>query len=323
MHYDYIQINLFPFCNLNCKFCYERTILKNGFNKTKDYYINKCKESIIKNNLTYDTVYMLGGELFYDKDNDFQNIIDFCKWLSPKKLILHTNLLFDFNTNPLFLFLKDSGINFELYTSYDLENRYRNKEQEDLFFSNLEKLYDLNKEIIEIPIVLTENILLNKVNMDNIFKLYNDSRFCIEFKLDLNGYSDDITKDFHTYYVNFIKNFPKSRNIQIYYDTGFNKGEGRFCSCYQKNHLSLIYHSDFELNTNNLCEGKIKSEGTEEQLNISYRCADCNYNNKCTDICPEGLKTMRLFNDTKCYIKSLYEYLDKKDKKVKIIKSLQ
>ena len=71
MHYDYIQINLFPFCNLNCKFCYERTLYKEGFNKSKDYYINKCKEAIENNNLTYNTISLLGGELFYDKDNKF------------------------------------------------------------------------------------------------------------------------------------------------------------------------------------------------------------------------------------------------------------
>lgn len=310
MHYDYIQINLFPFCNLNCKFCYERTILKNGFNKTKDYYINKCKESIIKNNLTYDTVSMLGGELFYDKDNNFQNIIDFCKWLSPKKLYLRTNLMFDFDTNPFFLFLKDSGINFILSTSYDVENRFSTKEQEDLFFSNLEKLYDLNKKTIEIPIILTENVLLGNANMDNVMRLYNDSRFCIEFRLDLNGYSDNVTKNFHNLYVDFIKKFPNCRNIKQYYDTNFNSTGSRYCSCYQKKQASLIYYKDFELNENNLCEGKTRTEDTEKQLIKSYGCDKCFYSSKCSDVCPEGLKLIRLFNDTKCYIKSLYEYLD-------------
>lgn len=310
MHYDYVQINLFPFCNLNCKFCYERTILKSGFNKTKDYYISKCKESIIKNNITCDVISMLGGELFYDKDNNFQNVIDFCKWLSPKKLLLRTNLLFDFDTNPFFLFLKDSGINFIINTSYDAENRFNSKEQEELFFSNLEKLYDLKKENIEIPIILTENILLGKVNMDNIMRLYNDSRFCLEFRLDLNGYSDGVTKNFHTYYVNFIKKFPNSRNVKQFYDTDFHKIENRYCSCYQKKQLNLIYYKDFELNENNLCEGKLRTKDTEEQLKKSYGCDSCKYFSKCIDICPEGLKLMRLFNDTKCYTKSLYEYLD-------------
>ena len=310
MHYDYVQINLFPFCNLNCKFCYERTILKNGFNKTKDYYINKCKESIIKNNITYDTISMLGGELFYDKDNNFQNIIDFCKWLSPKKLYLRTNLMFDFDTNPFFLFLKDSGINFVLSTSYDVENRFSTKEQEDLFFNNLEKLYDLNKKTIEIPIILTENVLLGNANMDNVMRLYNDSRFCIEFRLDLNGYSDDVTKNFHNLYVDFIKKFPNCRNIKQYYDTNFKNIESRYCSCYNKTQASLIYYKDFELNENYLCEGKTRTEGTEEQLIKSYGCNECLYASKCSDVCPEGLKLMRLFNDTKCYMKSLYEYLD-------------
>lgn len=310
MHYDVIQINIFPFCNLNCKFCYERTILKKGFDKSKSYYIDKCKKAIIENNITYDKIHLLGGEIFYDKDNDFDDIINFCKWLNPKEFFLRTNLLFDFDENPLFKFLQDSKIPFKIATSYDPKNRYVAKSQEDLFFNNLRRLKasDRINTDFEIPIVLTEDLLLRKTDISTIQKLYND--YPIEFRIDLNGYSKEVTENFNKYYIEFLKDFPKCRNITEFYDKTFKKYDNKYCTCYQAKQLNLGYHRNFEVNDKFLCEGKIRNESTEELLTNNYNCNICKYNDRCSDICPEGLKLSRLLDNKKCYKQALFEHLE-------------
>ena len=72
---------LFPHCNLNCNFCFQRSSVKkdeynNNYAYTKIDYIQKAKQSFIDNfnktnNKTIDTLCLWGGELFYDDSEEY------------------------------------------------------------------------------------------------------------------------------------------------------------------------------------------------------------------------------------------------------------
>ena len=318
-----LEIELFPDCNLKCNFCFQRNIecfsknRENVIKLPKSHYIKKCTETIQKYNLFTDSVELWGGELFYDNSLEYATqMIKFIKFLNPKLITLDTNLIWNIDNNLLFNYLNKRESGFVLYISYDPVNRYTNDKMLDLFKSNLKRLLNVYwstrgdlKRRIEIQVLLQPEILKNEVDLSFLQEIYESRYFNITFYIDYRGYDEEITSNFHKYYFNIIKKFPRCRQIEQLFEEKVH--DNNFCMCLQPDTVFLTYNNDFKYIKNASCIEHSDVSKVKPLLLDTYNCKSCKFYKNCKDVCATTLYKLGLLKPgIKCYKQYLYENYD-------------
>lgn len=180
-------------CNNNCKFCFQREnpILfdHSGRKMVLDETINFIKsDKFIKGS----HILICGGEIF-DKPRDFEILDDFfCKILkfmvdgTVDLLYINTNLIYKDLLGVDRLLQRIRTLNLfdrlRFTTSYDLEGRFKSKEDEELMLSNLRLLSGIYKDLK----VVTNTILTKQVCEKILDGTFNPKHFCDSFRCDIN-----------------------------------------------------------------------------------------------------------------------------------------
>lgn len=145
-------------CNNNCKFCFQREHPR-LFNKDKRQNILDETIKFIQSDkfIKGSHILICGGEIF-DKPSDFE-ILDsfFCKILefmvngTIDLLYINTNLIYKDLTGVVQLIRRIQTLNLfdrlKFTTSYDLEGRFKSKDDENLMLSNLKLLTGIYKDL--------------------------------------------------------------------------------------------------------------------------------------------------------------------------------
>lgn len=299
-----LVIQLFPHCNLNCDFCY----LDRKIKKDKLEYIDLCIQSIKKNKLKSNSVEMWGGEIFYDNSSDYlKKMIELLELLNPQHLTIHTNLVFNIESNLLLQYIEEREINLTLYTSYDPEGRFKNQAQLDLFLSNVEKitnkLFFFSNGKLEISTVLTENLLLGKCDLSVLDSLYKNDNCKLLFYLNYNGYKSEKIKNNPSYILDFIAKYPKCQNVLLLNEN--RNSPNRWCLC--NNTVQLRYELDFKPQINKSCMSTDDFTKIKELWEIKHNCSNCEFNNYCKDVCIGAIVKSGIINQESCYRKLMYK----------------
>jgi hypothetical protein len=150
-----LQYLLWTNCNNNCKFCI-RGDKSDAYTNTSDMItsVKRAYTSIKTQDWSkYDGgISVIGGELFYVTDQKLQAelLLLFkliCEEILTKRenthLVLITNLIYDvtFLENVLNIF-RSFGVEsqVQLHTSFDIKYRYKNTEDQNLYFNNIKRL---------------------------------------------------------------------------------------------------------------------------------------------------------------------------------------
>lgn len=292
-------IQLFPHCNLNCDFCYQDKTVR----KTKLEYIDLCTKKIQANKFKTASIEMWGGELFYDNSEEYTSaMIRFLEILNPHYLTLHTNLVWNMESNLLFQYMQLKDYNMMIQSSYDPLGRFKNDAQLQLFLRNLN--YVINNLLsqnatIEISTVLTSKLLTDTVNGNTdstLDLLYNNPQVRLVFYLDYNGYKNNEG----SLVPAFFEKYPKSQNVLVLGE--IRNSPNRWCTC--NNSLCLSYENLFE--PTRQCMTKEDMQSYKEQWVKSNDCNNCTYNEKCKDMCIGAIVKSGLFNHP-CYRRKMHQ----------------
>lgn len=245
-------------CNNNCKFCFQRENPRLFNHNNREMILNKTIEFIESDKFIKGShILVCGGEIF-DKPNDF-GILDkfFCQILkfmmdgTIDLLYINTNLIYKdlYGIDRLLRRIKELKLfdRLRFTTSYDLEGRFKSKEDEELMLSNLKLLGGIYKDLkIVTNTILTkkvcEQILNNKFNVVDFMTKYN----CwvnlvpyIVYDENLAANRSDIIKalkyvnDYSDGYISrYILNFDLGQDKLLYM---FKDNEFKFCSCENSN----------------------------------------------------------------------------------------
>lgn len=307
-----LVVELFPHCNLKCDFCFQRNLEEYKETKRKldkRDYIERAKQSIIENNIHPTNVELWGGELFYDNSLAYtKSMIDFIRFLNCKTLTISCNFVVNLEENTLFNYLVSKfNDNLIVYTSFDVEGRFKKQCQKDLFYHNLDYVHlILPNHIIEVGVVLTNDLLTGKLDLTELRQLANKKFVNIATYLDYTGYCEEVTNNLGKYLVNFYEEFPEIRDFETLLDSS-RPYSNNVCNCHQKENTFLSYTNNFEFNSNYTCLYRGK-EDLVKKLQDVYHCNDCEYFDRCNDVCCSALNNLKLLEiGSKCYKKELYE----------------
>lgn len=241
-------------CSNNCKFCFQRKNPRLFNHDERKIILNEVinfinSDKFIKNS----HILICGGEIF-DKPNDYDILIPFFKKICDLMtnniidlLYINTNLIYR-DLKPLTDFLnliKEYKLfnRLKFTSSYDLEGRFRNKDDENIMLNNL--LF-VKKTFPDCNIVVN-TILTKKVCNDILNDSYNIQNFMntyqcwvnlipyIIYDENLSASRNDIFKALKTinnqspgYLQKYIPNMSieQEKWLYLYKDNKF-----QFCSC--------------------------------------------------------------------------------------------
>lgn len=309
---------LFPHCNLNCDFCFQRSCVKkdeykNNYIKTPIDYIKQAKQSFL-NNLKDENIELLclwGGELFYDNSEEYIEVFwDFINTIKPKELFFYTNLM---KINKVLEELIFGDWKIQEHISYDPVGRFKTVEQEEIFFNNLERIKTAERykeKRINISVILQPEVITRQCDLTKLKELMNDESINIVFKEYERPYPDDIKENYNEIILDFYKEFYKCDNVKHLKDGEKAKDDSillnHYCPCFSGAKF-FTYANDFELNEKATCDSFLNGKDQFEEFLSNYNCSTCEFKNKCTDICPSRMINSGLKN---CYRKYLYEHLE-------------
>lgn len=171
-----VEFLLWDNCNNHCKFCF----LKNK-NKLNSFIEDDEKARAIQCANTYlngdrfihgSDILLCGGELFDNKFNHNTHsewysfvdaIVEKVKIGTIGSVYVNTNLIYDINTELTGFLNKffNAGIlnKLNFTTSYDIVGRFKNKQDRQLFFNNIEELHRLYPALsIVVNIIMTSAV---------------------------------------------------------------------------------------------------------------------------------------------------------------------
>ena len=332
-NYDFLEICLILFdrCNLGCSFCFqEHTSIKTP-EEIKDLYISlipQLEEALKKKPWIKHLIFRIwGGEVFMDSLDD--KYLEAYEYLQTKiiewaKLNGYTtefgyssNLVFN-KTDRIQDFLKRT--NSIINTSYDPVERFRIKEQEDLWWANL-KIF--NPSVISITLTKPN---IKKYLETDILKQLKDYTLYPEYYIYNKNWekyapsTEDLFYFYKYYYEHNLTNIPEINNLI----NSYQNPNGRYCIC--SNSCSFI--------NNKLTFSCLIRSGTLDMLSdygmtleecMSDKCTEIQYNIATSNMgcklckhysyCRLPCMASQLHKDRKnkgCFIAKLYEYLSSK-----------
>ena len=243
-----IEIHLFEYCNLACRFCGQDHNSKVGFD-TIVYKSNDVIDFISRSPMSDHILNIMGGEVFNDLIpdelfNDYiefaTRIIDYCN-ANNQRITINwvTNLIYKKTDRVLNLLEKlgSMGQEVNLSTSYDFEGRGYAKMVNSLFAKNLELFSDY---IYTIGFVLTSPSIKNLLKDDDPFfkilykkhTLYFDYYVPEETNCDVLMPSDQELLDAFLFTA---KNYPN-----VFPVSDWMKNETNKMTCYSLNKLTVL-----------------------------------------------------------------------------------
>lgn len=254
--YTEIEVSFFQLCDLHCKFCWQDNYNDDGITSIVDKsqtvidYLEKNKKMLLPNI----QVHLLGGELFEDQNDYYEdyylfikNIFDYCQEVLPEK-----NLLFVFLTNMNFQKqqtlnkldnfvnkLKSEDIKFTLTTSWDPTGRPLAGELTTQFHRNITYF---KEDLSEITFVMTKQTIKKLLKDKNVYLSYLYEN---EFTLDYDYYmpTDTVHSQMPTDWellngIRYLLNkFPKIRKLQAFVDNHGNPGK---LTCASLNKITIL-----------------------------------------------------------------------------------
>jgi radical SAM protein with 4Fe4S-binding SPASM domain len=195
-NYTEIEVSFFQLCDLHCKFCWQDsydpvgiTTIEQKAETVVDYLIKE--EENLRDTIQ---VHLLGGELFEDSNNYYEQYLSFIRRISDYciKELPHKKLLFVFLTNMNFqkdltlnrleLFLntlQNEKISFILTTSWDPTGRPLKGEVNTKFHQNITHF---KEHLSEITFVLTRPTIKRLLKDENEYlDLLVSQGFTIDF----------------------------------------------------------------------------------------------------------------------------------------------
>lgn len=272
-------------CSNNCKFCFQRKNPRLFNHDERKIILNEVinfinSDKFIKNS----HILICGGEIF-DKPNDYDILMPFFKKICDLMtnniidlLYINTNLIYK-DLKPLTDFLnliKEYKLfnRLKFTSSYDLEGRFRNKDDENIMLNNL--LF-VKKTFTDCNIVVN-TILTKKVCNDILNDSYNIQNFMNTYQCWVNlipyiVYNENIAatrgeimsalrkveNQMNGYLKVYINNFdlPQDKLLYIYENNNF-----EFCSC---SHADCGHSINFKKYSKNescfICDLKTMFEG--------------------------------------------------------------
>lgn len=200
-----LQYLLWTNCNNDCKFCI-RGDKTDAYTNIDNMIISvrRAYESIeLQDWSKYDGgISVIGGELFYITDKRLQEelynlfelicnkVLSICE---QTHLVLITNLIYDTTyLETILQMFQEFGIEsqIQLHTSFDTKYRYKNKEDQDLYFNNIKKLRKNYPKIsITTQCIVTQYLIdavkSNEFNIENFEDEY-DVKFALLVPLRSN-----------------------------------------------------------------------------------------------------------------------------------------
>ena len=317
-------LELFPHCNLNCKFCHQHEIsgYKENYQKQilmpKTYYVKQCLEQLKKQNITSCShLNIIGGELFYDKDESYVNAMkELVEYLNPSTINATSNLIFNVEDNELFSYLMNRQ-EFILCASYNPVNRYQNEKQLELFTRNVRKLYmPLHEKgnTLCLEVILQSEILRGEVDLPfldyviEVNKLFRKHLIDVTFFVDYRGYSQDVLEHFNEYLYRVLKRYPCFSEIKPHKKNDSKKG--KYGGCYKPGAKCLSYNNGFKYSgKNSACiDQNIDIYAMKDRMEKYYKCNECPYESDCKGRCPITLDRAGLLTPNQpCYMRFLFD----------------
>ena len=296
-----IEIHLFEFCNLSCRFCGQDHSSTVGFNTIKqkafdviDFMSKSSKNSHIIN--------VMGGEIFNDliedrllRDYDtFANIIYENSVESGQEVLINwvTNLIFKKvdRIKDFFEKLDEVGIKSNISTSYDFEGRGYAGNANSLFAKNLEKF---NDRIYTIGFVLTKPSIENLLKDDDTFfrELYKKYTLFFDYYVPEETNCDELMpsdRELLSAFLFTARNFPEVYPVRDWIQNSENKltcysldkitilPDGRKVTCRYLNYKKDVFKTPIDYSTN---EGIITTFIKENE------CITCEYFKRCSMRC--------------------------------------
>ena len=317
---------LFPHCNLNCNFCFQRSSVKkdeynNNYAYSKIDYIQKAKQSFIdnfnktNNKTIIDTLCLWGGELFYDNGEEYYRTFwDFINTIKPKHIFYYTNLMkINKILNELLFDDKLSSISQE-QISYDPIGRFNNKDLERIFFNNLLTVktapkFQNNK--INISVILQPEVITKQCDLTALKQLMSDPQINIIFKEYELPYPEDIKNNYNNIILEFYREFYNCDNINQLKHKDILRNDSiniqHYCPCFSHDTYFFTYANEFTFNPKATCDTYLNGKDQLKDFLDNYDCDNCPYKERCVDVCPSRMINSGL---KECYKKFLFQHLE-------------
>lgn len=324
--YD-LGLELFPHCNLNCEFCYQREFsrYKDTYSPSiqfpKSYYVRKCLKQIQKHHIQGKKLFFFGGEVFYDNNREYVSVMkDLIEYLNPVQINATSNLVFKLESSELFQYLLNRQ-GFSLCASYNPIHRYENEKQLNLFVHNVKEIYyklynEKTGDKLSLEVVLQEELLTGKVNLPlldwvrEVNQVLEKELIDVIFIIDYRGYSKDIIERFNDYLLAFLKRYPVFQNVKYLCDTSHTN---KYCQRMREGTVFLTYNNGFEYIDHPIhcIDPTLDVERLNRKLEQCYHCSTCPYEKYCKDVCTAGLEKTGLLNPNQyCYHRFLFDHYD-------------
>ena len=259
-------------CSNNCQFCHQRNNPRNFDLFTRSHILYKTLKFIKSDKFENGShVLIVGGEIFDTQELSimliqFFNELAFLMYKNTIDLLyINTNLLY-YDISILICCLKQFPIfkidfnRIKFTSSYDIKGRFRSKDDEKLWFRNLDYIKTEFPELNVVVNTILTNEMCDKIlnNKFDPIKFQTDNDIYVNYIpyiikdpslsasrgtiLKTLKYIDD--KSNHTYIQKYIDNFDLPQEKRLW---KFQDGEYQFCSCgYSKcgHSLNFTKYSD-------------------------------------------------------------------------------
>lgn len=240
-----LSVPLFDTCNLGCEFCYENhgkiQLTRESFSNVLTDIKKQVVPRIKKDNYQTLAVRFYGGEIFFDQQPDWI-YEEYRKLIEQIRKMIPIRVTTKFITNGVFSkyeradrLLKDTDSIVGM--SYDLEGRYRKKEQKEKFIQTFNHFYE-SKVLKEVSMLITKPAIKKLIAGDEFFESIPD-----DLRIDVCGYMPNrnwekylpSARDYADFYKWAIKkrkfNIERILNLFRYAADEEREQVERFCDC--------------------------------------------------------------------------------------------